>query len=205
MSEKFFDTGIYDTIAGDSSIRVFGRLTWDIILREDVEKRNEAYAKRPGSTGPVPPRLSENNLLIEQLCSEHAKLARISCFSYQNEMFDLAKPAIFLVHGEGTRVEFSAESGASGLVLRKSPPYTELSGMVGQKGSFAPDIFMWVYDRADFTVRLDTETGSFDQVLLAFELGGPVDNDFMESAGTDPPRPRMRARRRRRRWRSDEE
>ena len=205
MADERYDSGKFDSLVGDSSIRLFGRLMWDIVLRTIENDRNDAYGSPIVAPGdPVPPRISHNNFLINQLKSEDARLARISSFSYQNEMFDLAKPAIFLVHGDGTTVEFSRQSGSGGVVLRKSPPYTELSGMVGQKGSFAPEISMWIYDRADFTVRLDSETGSFDQVLLAYELGGPVDNDFMESAGTDPPPTRIR-RRRRRRWRSDED
>jgi len=198
MSNDVYRSGEFDSLAGDSSVRLFGRLMWDLMLR-DPTTRGEVY-----SGSPVPPRLSSNSFLLGQLKKADAKLARISSFSYQNELFDLAKPAIFLVHGEGTRVELLDGVAPSQRSLRNRPTFTEHTGVVGQKGSFAPDIFVWMYDRADFTVRLDTETGSFEQVLLAYELGAPVGNDLMESAGTDPP-PTGARRRRRRRWRSDDD
>lgn len=202
MTDEPFSSGLYDSLAGDSSIRLFGREMWDIMLRPVEENRNDAYGQGVSSpNSPVPPRVSQNNFLIDQLSSPDARLARISGFSYQNEYFDLAKPAIFLVHGPGTRVEFLWQAGTDGLTLKKSPTYTERSGMVGQTGSFAPDIFMWVYDRDDFTVRLDTEAGTFDRVLLAAELSTPISSDSMHGGRTDPAAP---PRQRRRRWRSED-
>ncbi len=202
MSESYF-TGNYDTLIGESSVRLFGRLMWDIQLKATTE-RNKAYESRPRRGAAGPPRLSENNFLIEQLRSDDARLARISGFSYQSEFFNLAKPAIFLVHGEGTTVEVTREGGIEGLYLRKAPAHTDRTGMVGQHGSYAPDISMWIYDRADFSIRLDTETGTFDQILLAFELGSSIDTGSMHGGAGDPPPPPPR-RRHRRRWRGDDD
>lgn len=190
--------GEFDSLANDSSIRLFGRLMWDLMLR-DPTTRGQVYTGQP-----VMPRSSPSNFLVDQLGKEDAKLARIMSFSYQGELFDLAKPTIFLVHGDGTRAENVDGVSPEQLSLRKRPTFTERSGLVGQKGAFAPDIFVWIYDRADFTVRLDTETGSFDQVLLAHELGGSFGDSFMERAVSDPPG-RTTRRRRRRRWHSEEE
>lgn len=199
MSELDPQRGHYDSLAGDSSIRLFGRPMWDIILREDVTSRNEIYSDERGSRV-LPPRLSDNDFLVKQLQRTDASLARIMTFSYQNQMFDLVRPAIFLVHGLGTDVEFVAEAGGDGLYLRRMPTFTERSGMVGQRGSFSPDIRMWLYDRADFTVRLDTDTGTFEKLLLDYELGGGLASGSMQSGdGDDPPRPP--GARRRRRWR----
>ena len=190
--------GEFDSLANDSSIRLFGRLMWDLMLR-DPSTRGDVYSGHP-----VLPRSSPSNFLLDQLAKEDAKLARIMSFSYQGELFDLAKPTIFLVHGDGIRAEHVDDVPPDQLTLRKRPTFTEHSGLVGQKGAFAPDIFVWIYDRADFTVRLDTETGSFDQVLLAHELGGSFGDAFMERAVSDPPA-RTTRRRRRRRWHSEEE
>lgn len=202
MTDEFYRSGEFDTVLGESSVRIFGRLMWDIVLR-DFEDRKKAYkSSYPGS--PVPPRGSNNNFLLQQLNDKDAKLARISCFSYQNELFDLAKPAIFLVHGVGTKVEFERDTAISGRTLKKSPPYTERSGVVGQTGSFGPEIFMWVYDRADFTIRLDTETGTFTQVLLDYELGQAPQTGSMQGGLSDPPPPPPPPGRRRRwRWRGN--
>lgn len=201
--EDNFLTGNYDSLLGDSSIRLFGRLMWDIQLRSTL-KRNEAYGRDTVEGSPVPPRLSENNFLIKQLRSSDAKLARIAGFSFQSEYFNLAKPAIFLVHGSGTAVENIESFGNPLRNLRKSPSHTERTGMVGQHGSYAPEVSMWVYDRADYSIRLDTETGTFDQILLAFELGSPIDTDSMHGGAGDPPPPPPR-RRHRRRWRGDDD
>lgn len=201
MAKEIYRSGKFDTILGESSVRLFGRLMWDIVLRK-YKDRKTAYKKSyPGS--PVPPRLSNNDFLLEQLTDKKARLARISSFSYQNEIFDLAKPAIFLVHGAGTVVEFEKDTSETGQTLRKSPPYIERSGVVGQSGSFAPEILMWVYDRADFTIRLDSETGTFSQLLLDHELGHSPQTGSMQSGLTDPPSPP--SRRRRWRWRGNGE
>lgn len=198
-----FDSGFFDSLVGDSTVRLFGRIMWDIQLTPH-ERRTDAYGnpseENQSGSGAVPLRRSSNNFLIDQLSRQDARLARISSFSYQSEMVELVKPAIFLVHGNGQRVELFEETNPDQLTLKNRPTYTERSGMVAQQGSFAFDIFVWVYDRADYTLRLDTESGSFDSVLLARELGGAIDTASMQSAGTDPPPP---PRPRRRRWRSD--
>lgn len=191
--------GQFDSLIGDSSVRLFGRLTWDIILREDETKRQIPY-KGSSTFTSNPQRLGRNNLLINQLSDKNAKLARIVCFSYEGQLFELARPAIFVVHGEGTLVELVNEGAGTPAtaLLKRLPTFTERLGVAGLQGSFAPEIRVWIYDREDLTVRLDTETGSFDRVLLEAELGG-VETSMMSAAdGDDVPRPR---RRRRRRWR----
>ncbi|WP_206520495.1 MULTISPECIES: hypothetical protein [unclassified Mesorhizobium] len=46
---------------------------------------------------------------------------------------------------------------------------------------FADDIMVWSYDKADYTIRMDVETGMFEDVLLAAMLGdGP---GGMDAAG----------------------
>lgn len=191
-------SGAYDTLASDSSVRLFGRPMWDIVLREPASERTKPYGDIGG--GPIPQRLSENDFLIQQLSSDEARLARIMSFSYQNQMFDLARPAIFLVHGEGTQVEFINEGATNPATtfLRRMPTFTDRTGVAGQQGSFAPNICVWLYDRADFTIRLDTETGTFERVLLETELGGVRSGSMGSGDGDDPPPPPPP---RRRRWR----
>lgn len=50
---------------------------------------------------PPPPRLGSNNFLQAQLASPGARLARIYAFSYEGHYYDLAAPALFVVHGPG--------------------------------------------------------------------------------------------------------
>lgn len=200
MSVSNASRGYFDSLAGDTSVRLFGRPMWDIMLRDVDDDRNDIYGRERPS-GVLPPRLSANDFLVNQLKRSDACLARVMAFSYQNQMFDLARPAIFLVHGEGTQVEFVSEAASDGLFLRRMPTFTERSGVVGQRGSFAPEIRMWLYDQADFTVRLDTDAGTFEKLLIDYELGGGLRSGSMQSGdGDDPPRPPMP--RGRRRWRS---
>ncbi|WP_305984545.1 hypothetical protein [Roseibium sp. MMSF_3544] len=190
-------SGEFDTLASDSSIRLFGRLMWDIQLRERRERIKPYGDQVPGD--PIPTRESANDFLVKQLSRGDARLARIMAFSYQNEIFDLARPAIFLVHGKGSPVEFVKEGaqGKENPFLRRMPPYTDRSGVVIQGGSFGPNIKVWLYDRADFTVRLDSDTGTFERVLLEAELGCIGSGSMGAGDGDDvPPPPR-----RRRRWR----
>ena len=202
--------GEYDTLVGDSSVRLFGRLMWDIKLQPD---RGRAYeGPDPSELPPLedppaqPHRKSRNNFLIDQLKADDAALARIHAFSYQNELFSLARPAVFVVHGDGIEIEFPNEpTDPTSFLLRKVPAYAERSGLAGQKGSFATGMKMWLYDRADFTVRLDTESGTFEQVLLEYELGGGIGSGSMQSGDGDDVPPPPRRRRRYRRWRSGDD
>lgn len=193
-------SGAYDTLLGDSSVRLFGRPMWDIVLRTLEEGRVDPYDDDPSAEGAILPRLGENDFLVKQLSSEEAQLARIMAFSYQNQIFDLARPAIFLVHGVGTPVEFVKEGTkvVETTFLRRMPTYTDRTGVVGQSGSFGPSIRVWLYDRADFTVRLDSETGTFERVLLDVELGSVQSGSMGAGDGDEVPPPRPP---RRRRWR----
>lgn len=191
-------SGAYDTLLGDSSVRLFGRPMWDIVLRKLDDGRVAPYGEDP--SGAILPRLSENDFLVKQISSEEAQLARILAFSYQNQIFDLARPAIFLVHGLGSPVEFIKEGTkkVETTFLRRMPTYTDRSGVAGQTGSFGLSIRVWLYDRADFTVRLDSETGTFERVLLDVELGSVQSGSMGAGDGDEVPPPRPP---RRRRWR----
>ena len=37
---------------------------------------------------------------------------------------------------------------------------------------FADDLIVWSYDKADYTIRMDVDTGMFEQVLLDLFFGG---------------------------------
>jgi hypothetical protein len=103
----------------------------------------------------VPPKIrSGNNFLHEQLAADGARLARIYGFSYQGQYFDLASPVVFLVHKEGVAPTKAAGS----------------TGIAAKDWDFAGDILMWEYDQADFTVRIDIESGPLEDLLLAAEL-----------------------------------
>ncbi len=201
--------GGFDTLVDDSNIRLFGRPMWDIKLA-DIDKRRSAYLGPEPPEGdeptyPYPSYLSSNRFLVNQLLHEKAQLAKIFAFAYQNEIYELAKPAIFLVHGPGIPVEGPFVTGDREVFLRKVPAFTSRSGVVGQRGSFSHEILVWMYHRADFTLRLDIESGSFDNLLLAMEMGGAIDIASMQGGDADATRRRPRVRSRRRRWRNEDD
>src|SRR5205823_3491775 len=89
-----------------------------------------------------------------------ANFARIYGFSFEGQFYDLPKPAIFLVHGPGETVDANSTRRTnlddSGVVARE----WEFSSARGQ------DIRRWDYDKGDFSIRLDIETGPFEAILL---------------------------------------
>jgi hypothetical protein len=124
-----------------------------------------------------PPRLGGNTFLQEQLdadrglAAKEAKLARIYGFSYEGHYYDLAKPAIFLVHGPGNDPEaWRPETMLPGARYDRAPSDADRSGIARTGTSFAEDMRVWSYDKGDFSIRLDPETGPLAQILLDVEL-----------------------------------
>jgi hypothetical protein len=44
--------------------------------------------------------------------------------------------------------------------------------MAAQDFSLADNLMAWSYDRADLSIRMDVDSGSFEQILLDLILGG---------------------------------
>jgi hypothetical protein len=115
--------------------------------------------------------------LWRQLEKDDATFARIYGFSYDGAYFDLPRPVLFLVHGPGEpAVQSSNITGASQTEaqLARAPQKPSLSGIAAAEFGIADDIRVWSYDKADYTIRMDVETGMFEQVLLEifFDEGG---------------------------------
>jgi hypothetical protein len=106
--------------------------------------------------------LGRNNFLQNQLTSPEPKLARIYGFSFEGQYYDLPRPALFLVH-------------TSGDVLREGFRFQrttlDMAGVLAKEWEFsdsdAADVRVWEYDKGDFSMRMDIETGQFEQILLA--------------------------------------
>jgi hypothetical protein len=106
--------------------------------------------------------LGKNNFLQNQLTGPEPKLARIYGFSFEGQYYDLPRPALFLVH-------------TSGDVLREGFRFQrttlDTAGVLAKEWEFsdsdAADVRVWEYDKGDFSMRLDIETGQFEQILLA--------------------------------------
>jgi hypothetical protein len=125
--------------------------------------------------------IGANNFLFNQLNAANATLARIYAFSHEGHMYDLPKPAIFVVHGTGTVIKLPNRSDV------------DTSGVVRKEWEFSAipagsDLFYWEYEKGDFSLRLDIESGPFEQILLAPILrgGSPlVSGSDLRTSGSD--------------------
>jgi len=107
-----------------------------------------------------------NRFLERQISG--ASFARIYGFSFEGTYYDLPRPTLFLVHGAGELV--SEEIGR--FAAARSPSPSSLTGLAAADFDFADGLRVWSYDKADYTIRMDVETGMFEDVLLAAMLGG---------------------------------
>lgn len=148
----------FDSILDISGIYLFGRKVDELSIRKSVE--SEGRLKRGG----------DNNLLKRQLDANGRSLARIYAFSFEGNLFEMTRPTIFLVHGPGMNVEEIPDSPGLELIAR-SPPSPTTTGMGSQIGSFARLLRVWLYDKGDYTLRLDLASGTFEQMLLGPETG----------------------------------
>jgi hypothetical protein len=170
-----------ETLLSQTTIWLFGRPLVDLTINKTAYK-NIPRDETTGEKRNTPPRRSQNEFLFAQLNAELATLARIYGFSYEAFYYDLARPTIFLVHGPGIDPEGLPNPLAPNqAVLSRMPSDTGRTGVAAMMGSFTGEIKAWAYDRADFTIRLDMEGGSFDTLLLAAELG---ETDLTSRAGS---------------------
>jgi hypothetical protein len=146
-----------ETLLTPSSIKLFGRVMGSLSLVHDT------------AAGP-----SHNNFLEHQLAAKDAQFARIYAFGYEGAYYPLSKPSIFLVHGPGKPVGNWAH-----------PSTVDQSGVTGREWDFSgpldpskpanSDIFYWEYEKGDFSLRLDTEAGPLEQILLVAALRAGAD------------------------------
>ena len=141
------------------------------------EKNKGWWVRKPNSNGTVVfeksgrggrLQLGQNSFLEKQLDLDDASLARIYGFSYEGTYFELARPTIFLVHGEGDL--------AAGVLTKlnevRGPIGSTTTGIAASDFQFAAELRVWCYDKSDYTIRMDVETGMFEDVLLAPFFGG---------------------------------
>ncbi len=116
----------------------------------------------------VKPRTGPNTFLENQLKGEGCCFARIYGFSFEGCYYDLPWPTLFLVHGKGE----DAETAPGAARVSRAPDDPSRTGLGAADFSFADDLKVWSYDRADLSIRLDVDSGTFEQILLDLVLGG---------------------------------
>ena len=152
-----------ETLESVSCVKLFGRVVTDLNI-------GAPPAPSPGPPAPPPvqpPNLGTNLFLQGQLRAAGATIARIYGFSYEGHYYDLARPALFLVHGPGQVAERPGPPPNRGA---RAPDETDRTGIAYTPKSFSEDMRVWAYDKGDLSIRFDVETGSFEQILLHVEL-----------------------------------
>jgi hypothetical protein len=92
----------------------------------------------------------------------------------------MPRPSIFLVHGPGTVVDMTSPSSGYRTTLDQSGVIAREWEFSAQKGN---DMVFWEYEKGDFSIRLDTEAGQFEQILLAASLRSGADRADRSGAG----------------------
>jgi hypothetical protein len=118
-----------------------------------------------------------NRQLGEQVSAIDARIAKIYGFSYEGRYYDLARPTLFLVHGDGEVVTQAPPAVGAPPHGSRAPRHPSLTGLSGADFDFADDLRVWSYDKADYSIRMDVETGMLEQLLLEAEL----DEDAIEA------------------------
>ena len=92
---------------------------------------------------------SEKPAATETLSGAHGadRMATIYGFEFEGHYYDLMTPAVFLVAGEG-----------------QTPGQAEAA--VKTRPRLADDMKVWVYDKGDWSVRLDVSSGPLEATLL---------------------------------------
>ncbi len=177
-----------ETLLSVSEVLLFGRVMTDMMITFSSPTRSIDPSDQC-SVPPRPGRRAGLNAMLEDQLSVGAeprtgvdpgdaanftpRFARIYGFSYEGGYYDLDAPIIMVVHGPG----IPAESTASDTRASRAPDTPDRTGVAAAEHSFADDIHVWSYDKADFSIRLDTLSGTIEDILLDIEIGagmGPV-------------------------------
>jgi hypothetical protein len=156
---------------------MFGRPLSDVALRPAFYKEDKTVKGKYADN-----MSGANNFLRDQLSLTGVGLARIYAFAFEGGFYMLERPTIFLVHGAGMDPDEPAPINAEGLKeyqrLARSPGSSAYTGLGVQSGAFAQNTKVWIYDKHAESLRMDIETGTIEQILLAAEAG-----DDLRAAG----------------------
>jgi hypothetical protein len=162
-----------ETLLSPSNILLFGKVVEDLVVNSlgDKGDRHSPF---------IAPRTGGNAELETQLHKDLSpKIARIYGFSYEGTYYDMPRPPLFLVHGEGEPVSLDTNNPKDGQRVKNaagSPGDPSLSGVAAAEFQFSDGLRAWSYDKADHTIRMDVEAGEFQEVLLGMFFGdeGPA-------------------------------
>ncbi len=144
-----------ETLLSASNIVLFGRVVEDITVAAAESKSGKPGSPAQGVASAAEQQLNQKSGTKSKPVTP--KFARIYGFSYGGAYFETGTPVLFLVHGDGVDLSKIKEPGPN-----------------ANDKAFYDDLKAWSYDRADHTIRLDIDSGSFEQLLLDVGVeGGP--------------------------------
>jgi hypothetical protein len=167
-----------ETLLSPSNLLLFGRVVVDLEIKHDKghdpSPKVENCHKRERIGCALDKAADDKKKNFCKPC-----FARIYGFSYGNFYYDLPGATLFLVHGEGTLVTEIPDN----VFPSRAPRGPDTIGLGETDFSFSNDIYVWSYDKIDFTIRMDVETGLFEDVLLGAMLDGGMDASGMNARG----------------------
>ncbi|MEX3011163.1 pentapeptide repeat-containing protein [Hoeflea sp. TYP-13] len=150
-----------ETLLSASNIVLFGRVVEDIsiVTPKGNKSHSPSVATSKGTSSGLQQQLTRPDWgdFSAGTREKLARFARIYGFSYEGAYFEVGVPVLFLVHGDGV-----------------APASLKVPGPDPDDKNFYNDLRAWSYDRGDETMRLDIDSGTFEQVLLStIGEGGP--------------------------------
>ena len=91
--------------------------------------------------------------------------ARIYGFSFEGHYYDLPRPVIMLVDGPGSPLP------NQGLPAALSQPTIGQTDEATRSWDFSGNLFEWNYDKMSMSIRLEIDSGTLQDILLARALG----------------------------------
>ena len=137
-----------------------------------AESGSAAAAPAPWDDSHAPAGLGSNDScgtswISATLAGRHPPWRGFTLLHTKARFYALPKPAIFLVHGAGTAVDtvkppLRASRAPADVDVRALPPRLR----------FSDDIQVWSYDKGDFSIRMDIETGTVRANSARRHVGG---------------------------------
>ena len=146
-----------ESLLSPSEIKLFGRPFAELALTP---------------TAPKP--LGANNFLFDQITATGATLARIYAFAFEGDLYFLPKPYVFLVHGPGLPVVEPNRNpdDPNNAATKQLSATVDRWGVIAKIDRFADDVFVWDYDKEDFSLRIDIVSGPLSELALEPAMAG---------------------------------
>lgn len=154
------------SLLGISAINLYGERIAEITLKAPTDGKGN----RAGPVGVLEQQLTENN----------PGFARIYGFSFEGAYYHLPHAVLFLVHGDGEPVTNKDTGQPNDAHAPRKP---EIGGVGAADFEYADDIYYWTYDTEDISIRLDAESGRFEEILLSTFLDGGFDPSGINARG----------------------